>query len=136
MQGLIYGTRSALFMDLCTPAVAATQFTAYMAMMNLTIAYSALVARPGRRAAGYPLTLALDAALGLACLAAAAADGAARRARPWRRNRRLPVRPPRRRWREQPALVRRCGRFSCARPASPVSGCLVPAERSRFTTWK
>ena len=40
-QGLMYGTRSAIFMDVTNPAVAATQFTAYMAMMNLAIAYSA-----------------------------------------------------------------------------------------------
>ena len=40
-QGLIYGTRTALFMDLCDPAVAATQFTAYMALLNLVISYSA-----------------------------------------------------------------------------------------------
>jgi PAT family beta-lactamase induction signal transducer AmpG len=33
--GLIFGTRTALFMDITTPAVAATQFTAYMALMNL-----------------------------------------------------------------------------------------------------
>ena len=40
-QGLYYGTRSALFMDITTPRVAATQFTAYMAMQNFVIAYSA-----------------------------------------------------------------------------------------------
>ncbi|MES2098982.1 MAG: MFS transporter, partial [Pseudomonadota bacterium] len=34
-QGLYYGVRSALFMDVTTKAVAATQFTAYMAMSNL-----------------------------------------------------------------------------------------------------
>ncbi len=39
-QGLVYTTRSALFMDVCTPAVAATQFTAYVAMVNLTIVYT------------------------------------------------------------------------------------------------
>ena len=40
-QGLYYGIRSALFMDITTPAVAATQFTAYMALMNLCISYTA-----------------------------------------------------------------------------------------------
>jgi hypothetical protein len=51
------------------PAVAATQFTAYMAMLNLVIAYSA--AWQGHVAArwGYPATLVLDAAAGLVCLA-------------------------------------------------------------------
>ena len=40
-QGLMYGTRSAIFMDVTNPRVAATQFTAYMALLNLNIAYSA-----------------------------------------------------------------------------------------------
>ena len=40
-QGLMYGTRAAIFMDVTNPAVAATQFTAYMAMMNLAIAIAA-----------------------------------------------------------------------------------------------
>ena len=39
-QGLYYGVRSALFMDVTVPAVAATQFTAYMAMSNLVISYT------------------------------------------------------------------------------------------------
>ena len=39
--GLMYGTRSAIMMDVTNPKVAATQFTAYMAMANLAIAYSA-----------------------------------------------------------------------------------------------
>jgi PAT family beta-lactamase induction signal transducer AmpG len=36
-QGLMYGTRSASFMAVTDPAVAANQFTAYMAMMNLAV---------------------------------------------------------------------------------------------------
>jgi MFS family permease len=68
-QGLYYGTRAALFMDITTPRVAATQFTAYMAMQNLVIAYSAtwqgwLVERWG-----YPRTLAVDCVFGLVGLA-------------------------------------------------------------------
>jgi len=68
-QGLYYGTRSALFMDVTTPRVAATQFTAYMALQNFAISYSAtwqgwLVERWG-----YPRTLAIDCALGLVGLA-------------------------------------------------------------------
>jgi PAT family beta-lactamase induction signal transducer AmpG len=67
-QGLLYTTRSALFMDICTPAVAATQFTAYVAMVNLTVVYSS--AWQGRCLAklGYPSTLAIDALLGMASL--------------------------------------------------------------------
>lgn len=68
-QGLYYGVRSALFMDITTPRVAATQFTAYMAMQNFVISYSAnwqgwLVERWG-----YPRTLMADALFGLAGLA-------------------------------------------------------------------
>jgi PAT family beta-lactamase induction signal transducer AmpG len=68
-QGLYYGTRAALFMDITTPRVAATQFTAYMAMQNFVIGYSAtwqgwLVERWG-----YPRTLAVDALFGLVGLA-------------------------------------------------------------------
>ena len=64
-QGLYYGVRSALFMDITTPRVAATQFTAYMAMQNLVISYSAswqgwLVERWG-----YPRTLVVDGLFGL-----------------------------------------------------------------------
>ena len=67
-QGLMYGTRTALFMDICTTAVAATQFTAYMALLNLVIWYSANWQGRAIEAWGYPATLALDAAAGLLCL--------------------------------------------------------------------
>lgn len=39
-NGLMYGIRTALFMDIVQPKIAATQFTAYMALMNFTMAYS------------------------------------------------------------------------------------------------
>ena len=68
-QGLMYGTRSALFMDVTNPAVAATQFTAYMAMMNLAIAYSATWQGIAIEALGYPTTLLIDAITGVFCLA-------------------------------------------------------------------
>ena len=68
-QGLMYGTRSALFMDVTNPAVAATQFTAYMAMMNLAIAYSATWQGIAIEALGYPTTLLIDAVTGVLCLA-------------------------------------------------------------------
>ena len=67
-QGLMYGTRSAIFMDVTNPAVAATQFTAYMAMMNLAIAYSATWQGIAIEALGYPKTLLIDAMTGLLCL--------------------------------------------------------------------
>ena len=64
-QGLYYGIRSALFMDVTTPAVAATQFTAYMALMNLCISYTAAWQGYVVERIGYPQTLVLDSVLGL-----------------------------------------------------------------------
>ena len=46
-------------------AVAATQFTAYMAILNLVIAYSAAWQGFYIEAWGYPTTLAIDATVGL-----------------------------------------------------------------------
>jgi predicted MFS family arabinose efflux permease len=68
-HGFMYGTRTALFMDITTPAVAATQFTAYMAMFNLVISYSATWQGFAIEHWGFPRTLALDSAFGLLCLA-------------------------------------------------------------------
>jgi PAT family beta-lactamase induction signal transducer AmpG len=67
-QGLMYGTRAAIFMDVTRPAVAATQFTAYMAMMNLAIAIAANWQGLAVEAWGYPLTLLVDAITGLLCI--------------------------------------------------------------------
>lgn len=67
-QGLYYGVRTALFMDVTTPRVAATQFTAYMALMNMCISYSATWQGWMVERRGYPTTLWLDAAFGLVCL--------------------------------------------------------------------
>ena len=67
-QGLLFATRSALYMDICTPAVAATQFTAYMAMVNLTIVFSSGWQGWCVDHWGYPLTLAIDAVLGMTSL--------------------------------------------------------------------
>jgi PAT family beta-lactamase induction signal transducer AmpG len=67
--GLMYGTRSAVFMDITNPRVAATQFTAYMAMLNLAIAFSATWHGIAIEALGYPITLMFDAAAGVLCLA-------------------------------------------------------------------
>ncbi len=63
-QGLYYGIRSALFMDITTPAVAATQFTAYMALQNYAIAYSSQWQGFSIERFGYPQTLVLDCILG------------------------------------------------------------------------
>ncbi len=68
-NGLMYGTRSAMFMDVTNPRVAATQFTAYMALMNLSIAMSASWQGIAAEAVGYPKTLWIDGILGLASLA-------------------------------------------------------------------
>lgn len=68
-QGLMYGTRSAIMMDVTNPAVAATQFTAYMALMNFSIAYSATWQGLAIEAWGYPTTLLIDGIAGVVCLA-------------------------------------------------------------------
>ena len=68
-NGLMYGTRSAICMDVTNPRVAATQFTAYMALMNLTISYSAAWQGIAIEAWGYPQTMLVDVIFGLACLA-------------------------------------------------------------------
>lgn len=68
VQGLMYGTRTAMFMDLCRSEIAATQFTAYMSLMNLAMAYSAWWQGQSVDRWGYPITLVLDAAVGCVCL--------------------------------------------------------------------
>ena len=67
-NGLMYGTRTALFMDVTTPRVAATQFTAYMALLNLVISYTANWQGRAVTALGYPKTLVIDSFVGLICL--------------------------------------------------------------------
>jgi PAT family beta-lactamase induction signal transducer AmpG len=67
-NGLMYGTRTALFMDITTPAVAATQFTAYMALLNFVIQYSARWQGLALERWGYPTTLTIDGAVGLISL--------------------------------------------------------------------
>ena len=67
-NGLMYGTRSAIFMDVTNPKVAATQFTAYMALMNLAIAYSSTWQGIAIEAWGYPRTMLFDAIFGMACV--------------------------------------------------------------------
>jgi PAT family beta-lactamase induction signal transducer AmpG len=67
-QGLMYGTRTALFMDITTPAVAATQFTAYMALLNFSISYTANWQGMSIERFGYPITLLIDSVAGLLCI--------------------------------------------------------------------
>jgi MFS transporter, PAT family, beta-lactamase induction signal transducer AmpG len=64
-HGLMFGTRTALFMDITTPRVAATQFTAYMALLNLVTSYSAAWQGLALSRWGYPTTLVIDAGVGL-----------------------------------------------------------------------
>lgn len=68
-QGLYYGAQTALFMELVDPKVAATQFTAYMALMNLVTAYSAAWQGAATMSWGYPVMLVVDAFTGLICIA-------------------------------------------------------------------
>jgi len=74
-NGLMYGARAALFMDISNPRVAATQFTAYMALLNLGIAYSAKWQGWSVDRYGYPLTLLADGLIGLLCLVLLSAMG-------------------------------------------------------------
>ena len=67
-NGLMYGVGTAIFMDVTTPAVAATQFTGYMALCNLCYSYSATWQGFTLERWGYPATLTIDGLLGLTCL--------------------------------------------------------------------
>lgn len=68
-QGLMYSTTTAIYMDVTNPVVAATQFTAYMALANLAISYSATWQGISIEAWGYPKTMLIDALFGLVFLA-------------------------------------------------------------------
>ncbi len=68
-MGLMYGTRSAIYMDVTNPRVAATQFTAYMALLNMSIAFSSTWQGVTAEVLGYPKTLWIDAIFGLVCIA-------------------------------------------------------------------
>ncbi|MCP5534120.1 MAG: MFS transporter [Akkermansiaceae bacterium] len=70
-QGLMYGIRTALFMDIVEPRIAATQFTACMALLNLVTIYSyawegkaITAAADGGWGLSYPTIFLIDAALG------------------------------------------------------------------------
>ena len=62
-SGLIQGTRTALFMGLTNPKVAATQFTGYMALNNMVYTYSSLWQGRFADVNGYASTMYLDCAL-------------------------------------------------------------------------
>ncbi len=68
VQGSIYSSQMALFMDICTPAVAATQFTAYMSLQNFVTAYRAWWQGTAIERIGYPATLLIDGLAGLLCV--------------------------------------------------------------------
>ncbi len=68
-QGLMYGTRTAIFMRIANPDVAATQFTAYMSMMNLVTSYTAVWQGWTIERFGFAQTLYIDGFVGLFCIA-------------------------------------------------------------------
>ncbi len=73
LHGLMYGgafaVNSAIFMGMTSPAVAATQFTAYMALGNIAISYGNLWQGMVAERIGYAVALYVDAALILLPLA-------------------------------------------------------------------
>jgi hypothetical protein len=81
-QGLMYGSGTAIYMDVTTPAVAATQFTAYMALCNVVYSYTPAWQGKSIETLGYPATLAVDSAFGLVCLLVLPFMGRVRRVRP------------------------------------------------------
>ena len=62
-MGMHYGTSAALFMGLTNPLVAATQFTGYMALRNLTISYTNMWQGALADSQGYSTVLYIDALL-------------------------------------------------------------------------
>jgi PAT family beta-lactamase induction signal transducer AmpG len=62
-MGMHYGTSAALFMGLTNPLVAATQFTGYMALRNLTISYTNMWQGVVADSQGYATVLYIDALL-------------------------------------------------------------------------
>jgi PAT family beta-lactamase induction signal transducer AmpG len=66
--GMQQGTVTGLFMRVTNPAVAATQFTGYMALHNLAVSYSSLWQGRISQGYGYATMLYLDAALAFAAL--------------------------------------------------------------------
>jgi len=69
VQGMIYGTRIAIFMDIANPEVAGTQFTAYMAMQNIVLSYTAMWQGEAITRFGYAGCLLIDCGVGVVVLA-------------------------------------------------------------------
>jgi PAT family beta-lactamase induction signal transducer AmpG len=67
--GMAYGARNAIFMGVTNPAVAATQFTAYMGMSNLAISMGNYWQGMVAERMGYATVLYIDAAIGLLVIA-------------------------------------------------------------------
>ena len=67
-QGLLWGVGTAIFMDVTTARVAATQFTAYMALTNFATSYTSTWQGHALERWGYPATLTLDCAFGVVTL--------------------------------------------------------------------
>jgi PAT family beta-lactamase induction signal transducer AmpG len=63
--GMHYGTSAAIFMGLTNPAIAATQFTGFMALRNLTISYTNAWQGAAVDAWDYSTMLYIDAALAI-----------------------------------------------------------------------
>jgi PAT family beta-lactamase induction signal transducer AmpG len=63
--GVAYGSRNAIFMGMTNPAVAATQFTAFMGMSNLAISFGNYWQGIVAERMGYATALYLDAAIAL-----------------------------------------------------------------------
>ncbi|MDH3915125.1 MAG: hypothetical protein OES37_03125, partial [Chromatiales bacterium] len=61
--GMHYGTSAAIFMGLTNPAIAATQFTGFMALRNLTISYTQAWQGAAVDAWSYSMMFYIDAAL-------------------------------------------------------------------------
>lgn len=65
VHGMIYGTRIAIFMDIANPDVAGTQFTAYMAMQNIVLSYTAMWQGEAISHFGYADCLNIDCLFGV-----------------------------------------------------------------------
>ncbi|MBT8101279.1 MAG: MFS transporter, partial [Gammaproteobacteria bacterium] len=64
-MGMHYGTSAAIFMGLTNPAIAATQFTGFMALRNLTISYTNAWQGAAVDAYDYSMMLYIDACLAI-----------------------------------------------------------------------
>jgi PAT family beta-lactamase induction signal transducer AmpG len=67
--GVAYGSRNAIFMSMTNPAVAATQFTAFMGMSNMAISFGNYWQGAVAERMGYATALYVDAALALLVIA-------------------------------------------------------------------